>query len=105
MLQHETHKLTGCLYWARRLNKGHTVALFPRHPPFYLWFAFTIEDASIGVGSNSILGGGGGGGAERNIHCDTTICTACMNINKVLSPTPAVPTPMPFMYYVNANGR
>ena len=39
---------------------------------------------SIGVGSNSILGGGGGGGGgELNIHCDAAICAACMNINKV----------------------
>ena len=32
----------------------------------------------IGVGSNSILGEG-----ECNIHCDTAICAACMNINTV----------------------
>ena len=31
---------------------------------------------SIGVGSSSILGGG-----KHNIHCDTAICAACMNIN------------------------
>ena len=52
-------------------------------------------------------------GAKRNIHCDTAICTACMNINKLSGikywegpgpPAPPVPTPMLILVCCLGNG-
>ena len=51
--------------------------------PEAMHWTMVIPIISIGIGSNSILGGGGGGGGANVIYTAiAAICAACMNINK-----------------------
>ena len=69
MLPLEDTNATSLITWvvANKLMLSLPCQLHRRRKHFHLFF----------------FGGGGGGGGERNIHCDTAICAACMNINKV----------------------